>query len=58
MTINTIPDLQHEDEQGNPIDNPNLAMIEAVCITWFTVEYVLRLAGGQGLNSSRASRMR
>ena len=36
MTINTIKSMQ---------DNPQLAMIEAVCITWFTIEYMLRLAG-------------
>ena len=45
MTLNTIPDLQTVDESGNVVDNPELSMIEAVCITWFTIEYILRLAG-------------
>lgn len=37
MTINTLPSL--EDAKGE------LDMIEAVCITWFTIEYILRFAG-------------
>lgn len=45
MTLNTVPAIADRDEKGNAIDNPNLAMIEAVCITWFTIEYILRLAG-------------
>ncbi len=41
MTLNTIPTLQGD----NGEDNEHLAMIETVCITWFTVEYVLRFIG-------------
>ena len=45
MTANTIPSVAIMDADGNPADNPKLAMIEAICIMWFTIEYLLRLAG-------------
>ena len=43
LTLNTIDDLQDHDPVTNIAEeNHKLAMIEAVCITWFTLEYVLR----------------
>ena len=45
MTLNTIPGIAGVDEKGQATDNPNLAMLEVVCIMWFTIEYALRLAG-------------
>ena len=45
MTLNTMQVFQHEDLQGRPMDNPKLALVESVCISWFTLEYLLRFAG-------------
>ena len=32
-------------KKGDKTDNEYLAMLELICIMWFTVEYALRLAG-------------
>ena len=42
MTLNTMETFQHKDLQGKFIDNPKLALVESVCISWFTLEYLLR----------------
>ena len=42
MAVNTMPAVQHQDANGKPVDNPKLALIESVCISWFTLEYLLR----------------
>ena len=46
MCLNTMPEFKVKDSQGKrTVENPLFALIEAVCISWFTVEYLLRLAG-------------
>ena len=42
MTLNTLPMVQAVDEEGNNTDNPNLAFLESICISWFTLEFLLR----------------
>ena len=43
LTLNTMPSLQGRDEDDNLVDNEHLVNLEAACIGWFTLEYLLRL---------------
>jgi len=46
MCLNTMPEFKIADEDGKrSLENPIFALMEACCISWFTIEYLLRLAG-------------
>ena len=45
MCFNTFPWMLVEDIHGEPVDNPKLALVEAICISYFSLEYLLRFAG-------------
>ena len=45
MCFNTFPWMLVEDIHGEPVDNPKLALVEAVCISYFSLEFLLRFAG-------------
>ena len=42
MCLNTFEWIQKKDVNGDPVDNPYLSLIEAVCISYFSVEFLLR----------------
>ncbi|XP_053322208.1 potassium voltage-gated channel subfamily V member 2 [Spea bombifrons] len=43
MTLNTVEDMQYKNASGLPSGRPYLEHVETVCITFFTLEYILRL---------------
>ena len=44
MCINTFPEMLIFDANNEPVDNPKLAFIEALCISFFTLEFLLGFA--------------
>lgn len=44
LCLNTIPSIRVLQSNGKMADNPHLAIVEALCIAWFTFEYVTRFA--------------
>lgn len=41
--MSTLPEFEEFDEHNNPLDNDDLAIVETICIAWFTLEFFLRL---------------
>ena len=44
MCFNTFPWMLVEDANGDPVDNPKMAFLEALCISFFTLEFLLGFA--------------
>ena len=44
MCINTFPEMLVLDANDDPVDNPKLAFLEALCISFFTLEFLLGFA--------------
>ncbi|XP_028854306.1 potassium voltage-gated channel subfamily S member 2 [Denticeps clupeoides] len=43
MCINSIPEYQHRDENGELVDDPTMQALEIFCICWFTFEVATRM---------------
>jgi potassium voltage-gated channel Shab-related subfamily B member 1 len=50
LALSTLPDFHTRDETGHEVDHVHLAYLEAVCIGWFTLEYVARLIASPDLS--------
>ena len=42
MSLNTMQGLKVMDKKGNLQPHPFLEIIEAICIAWFTLEFIIR----------------
>ena len=43
LCVNTHPSVKIINAEGRSEDNPNLLILEIVCIFWFTLEYLIRI---------------
>lgn len=49
MCIHSMPEFQRFDANDREIEDPGLAVVEVICIVWFTTELVVRLAASPNL---------
>ena len=43
LTLNTLPYFDKRDENNNERDYPPFALLEAIYMSWFTFEFLIRL---------------
>jgi len=43
LCVNTHPSVKIVNKDGRTEDNPNLLILEIICIFWFTLEYMIRI---------------
>jgi len=43
MCVHSMPEYQRTDDNDKPIEDPAFAVVEGICVVWFTFEFLVRI---------------